>query len=184
MKKVLFLLIILILTIDLFAEDFPVKKEDNNTVRNFLFYKKKFRRKVFSANAFYLEAAGLAYKWSINYDRVLSSTDGSLLTARLGYGMYKDDQNKSISKIPLTVNALFGRKHFLELGLGGVFANTVQNKFVPAADFGYRYQNPKGSIVVRVMITATYESVYSTMSGKELYRTLIPYGGISLGYNF
>ena len=184
MRKGLSIIIILVSTIDLFAGNISVILNNNRNTENFIFYKKKFRRKVFSANAFYFEAAGLAYKWSINYDRVLSSTDGSMLTARLGYGMYKDERNNNISKIPLTINALFGRKHFLEAGLGGVFANTTQNKFVPAADFGYRYQNPKGSIVVRVMITATYESVFSQISGRELYRTIIPYGGVSLGYNF
>lgn len=180
MRKVLFTFFILIISINLFAGDFPIVLKNN---ANNIFYKKKFRRKVFSSNAVYFEAAGLAYKWSINYDRVLSSTDNSLLTLRIGYGMFKDEKGKSVSKVPMTVNVLIGKKHFLEMGGGGVYSNTTYNSFVPAADFGYRYQNPKGGIVVRVLITATYEGEYYP-NGREKFHTIEPYAGVSLGYNF
>lgn len=181
MGKIIILIFTFLYSSILLAENLP---SVNTESENFNFYKKKFRRKVFSSNAFYFEAAGLATKWSINYDRVLSSTDNTLLTARLGYGMFKDEKGISISKIPITLNALFGKKHYLEIGGGGVYSTTKQNKFVPAADFGYRYQNPKGSIVVRVVVTITYESTFSEVSGRELYRSIVPFGGISLGYNF
>ena len=181
-KVLLGFFIVIIFVTNLHAGNKPVVVK-NTSVNSSSFYKKKFRRKVFSSNAFYLEAAGLAYKWSVNYDRVISSTEKSLLTARLGYGMYKDERGKSISKVPMTINVLIGRKHYIELGGGGVYSNTEHNSFVPAADFGYRYQNPKGSIVVRVLVSATYEGEYYP-NGREKFHSIIPYGGISLGYNF
>ena len=183
MRRFVFVFILIFFTVEIFADNLPVTLNSSKK-ENFNFYKKKFRRKVFSSNAFYLEAAGLGYKWSVNFDRVVSSTDNTLLTLRLGYGMFKDEQGKSVSKVPMTVNVLVGgRKHHLEIGAGAVYSNTKFNSFVPAADFGYRYQNPKGGIVVRVLVTATYEGEYYP-NGREKFHSIIPYGGVSLGYNF
>ena len=154
--------------------------KDNNTS---LIYKKKFRRKMFAGNTFFIEGAGLAYKWSINYDRILEASENYMLTARLGYGMYTGDNNLSITKIPATINFLYGNKHFLEVGAGTVYT-TEYKTILPAAQAGYRFQNRKGGIVVRLIATVTYEPHYSAVSGKELYREFIPYGGLSLGYSF
>jgi hypothetical protein len=148
-------------------------------------------------NAFYLELLGNGVAWSINYDRFLAPDFGF----RVGFGYFgigaapigQNQENvisESLTSVPATLNYFIGShdnrgrlgSSKLELGIGIVYVHVTESFFGingaastigETATVGYRYQASDGGFVFRIGFTPIY-----------VVSTLIPTGGLSLGYAF
>jgi hypothetical protein len=138
-------------------------------------------------NALYLELGGSALIYSLNYERMLSSTVG----LRLGGGYmsvtgeddYGDNLSVALLMIPVTVSYLLGEgAHRLELGGGAVFAwasastdtDFASGSGVAATGIvGYRYSAPGGGFLFRAGFTPL-------MGGGGF----LPWFGASFGFTY
>jgi len=156
MKKVLFVILILSCTQNLFAQ-----KKDTAS---------------FSKSAVYAEVLGVAYYYSINYERILVGKKDKL-SLRLGLSVIKDVVY--VSSFPVMLNYISGdRNNRFEAG-GGTLVSVIysSNPYLEKAlafSLGYRYQRPNGKFLFRAAITPViYSSNYFYVGA-----------GISFGYVF
>jgi hypothetical protein len=143
----------------------------------------------FPSNSVYLEIGGIGGFGSVNYERKILEKQSYRLNTRAGISTYhlKDFSGKFNPDliIPLGVNAVFGEKHGLELGLNQIIASVILtnlDNFMPyrsttlnaSAAIGYRYQKSETGILIRVLYSPIYER----------YSYFNHWAGISLGYGF
>lgn len=133
-------------------------------------------------NAAYVELAGNALLYSLNYERRL----GGALTGRVGlmaYGDTEGDAGLGALLVPVMAGYLVGPgPHHLEVGAGVLLAalglaiddaGGVGTGVALTATLGYRYQRPAGGLVLRAGLTP----VVSTEAG-------LLWAGASIGYAF
>lgn len=148
----------------------------------------EFTQNFRALNAFYVEAGGNSDTYSINYDRVVYQQEMVKGAIRIGMGtnlFFMEGEETVYPIVPVEALALVGRKrkHF-EGGLGYTHRFTdnpelLQNMYF--ARLGFRYQVPKGGLLVRVAVTPF-------ISPDKNSRTpgvgVIPRLGFSLGKSF
>jgi len=139
-------------------------------------------------NAVYLDLAGIGGFGSLNYSRHLYSIQHFDFDAFIGISStkLKDFETKFNPQLilPFGIHATFGNKHYLELGIGSAYVNSVRanNNFDPErvstingnATIGYKYQKKQGGFLFRAYYTPIFEQ----------YKTIKHWGGLSLGYAF
>jgi hypothetical protein len=143
----------------------------------------------------YIELAGSAGIWSLNYDLVALNINNFKVGARLGFGFMTEGYPGTTLDVhvPLTVNFMyaFKEKHHIELGVGTQIASYEIRSVKTATDagfvrktealgnmtLGYRFQNPKGGFMFRV-----FYSPFFYQDG--IYFRYEHWGGVSLGYAF
>ncbi|MDG1477308.1 MAG: hypothetical protein P8Q14_09185, partial [Vicingaceae bacterium] len=73
-------------------------------------------------NSIYLELGGNAVFYSVNYERIIVTTDIVHLSLRAGYGTTVEYFGQ-YSIVPLELNLMFGKKfNFFEIGYGQTIA--------------------------------------------------------------
>ncbi|GAB3535195.1 hypothetical protein GCM10027443_23690 [Pontibacter brevis] len=151
-------------------------------------FAQEFTQNFKALNAVYVEVGGNSDVYSINYDRVVYQRDRFKTAVRAGLGtnlFFLEDEDSVYPVVPLEVMALVGnrQKHF-EGGLGYTRRFTddpelIQNMYF--ARLGFRYQVPRGGLLVRVAITPF-------ISPNSESRTpgvgVIPRFGFSIGKSF
>lgn len=148
----------------------------------------EYRGTVKAPNAFYLEISGNSDTYSLNYDRILYQRHIYKLTARAGVGtnlFFQEGEPGVYPVVPLEAMVLFGRniKH-LELGLGYTRRFTTDEDLLQNLYFarlGFRYQQPRGGLVVRLGFTP-FLSPETQTSGPGT--ALVPRFGLSVGRSF
>ncbi|MGB0390623.1 MAG: hypothetical protein ACPGD5_03580 [Salibacteraceae bacterium] len=140
-------------------------------------------------NVIFIEAGGFGGFGSINYERVFIDINKFSFSSRLGIGTYHFvDYTNSFNPdiiIPVTINALYGRNHKIEAGIGQTFSSIVKMNFSDAKtkrstnfhtvlSLGYRYQKETGGLFFR----ATYTPLL------EFNKYYTHWAGISIGYSF
>jgi hypothetical protein len=156
-------------------------------------------------NSLYAEAMGNGLVYSLNYDRLFSSTIG----ARIGVS-YAAPEMVSLTTFPVKVYYLIGLGSGgskLELGLGltvilqpekqaTTFVGQPHDKVrgngvLGSATMGYRYQRAEGGFIFRVGFTPffgmfSHEKDFVPYVPRiyEDHFHLFPWGGISVGYGF
>lgn len=140
-------------------------------------------------NSVSLDILGIGGYGSLNYERTIFNFSSIRVGVRAGISTlnftdYTTKFNPDII-IPISINALYGNKHNLELGAGQVISNIVQASkknykpervFNAHANFtiGYRYQKKKGGFMFRLNYTPII----------EFYNDYRHWGGVSVGYAF
>ncbi len=140
-------------------------------------------------NIIFLEIGGLGGYGSLNYEKVILHKNQLMSTIRVGISTYRviDFTNKfnPDAILPITINALYGQNHKIELGIGNTFSTIVRASlpdmkpsrivdFNTVFSFGYRFQKNTGGVVYRCAYTPILEF------NKYLRHWL----GISFGYSF
>ncbi len=107
-------------------------------------------------NSIYVEMAGVAGNYSVNYDRILGNINHWLhYSAGGGCSVW----NNTVVNFPLHILMMAGPKsHNLELGLGGLpelyFSHYGNDQsFLLFYSFGYRYQKPDGKIRMNITVS-------------------------------
>lgn len=125
--------------------------------------------------AVYVEAGGPGIFLSVNYENRFTE----ILAWRVGFGFALLGYT-----VPVMINFLmFPSPHHLEFGIGiapGEFAvllpgTTPRPVVLLGAHIGYRYQPPQGGVLLRLGFTPL-------LHPESL--TLLPWGGLSLGWAF
>jgi hypothetical protein len=98
-------------------------------------------------NSIYVELAGSAgLFYNVTYDRMLFGGDKIRVSAALGFqyaNLEPDLAFESDYTMSPQVNLLFGRKHYVEIGVGA-FIRFGADQVVYPFRFGYRYQREQG----------------------------------------
>ncbi len=142
-----------------------------------------------AVNSVYVQILGKAGYGSINYERQLLLRGNTRFGLHGGLGTYNVyDFTGSFNPdliIPVSVNALYGSPHSIEIGAGQTISSIVQanpagwqpervNRLSAVFVFGYRFQRPEGGFIFRI----GYNPVF------EFYRRFVHWGGLSFGYAF
>ncbi|MFB6343857.1 hypothetical protein ACE1ET_19200 [Saccharicrinis sp. FJH62] len=149
--------------------------------------------RIYETNsAYYLEAGGNAYSYSINVDHMFRINPTFAIAPRIGFSYTPNllDKHYGISSFPFELNALIpvsGRSHYFELGPGYTYllifgrTNMKDNGGMLTFRLGYRYQRTDGGMVFRAgLLYLTNRSGDFSFSGKS---SLI-WPGISCGFAF
>lgn len=136
-------------------------------------------------NAFYSEIAGSGILVSVNYERYFYLNDNLFIAPKVGIGWIAVG-----GSFPHALTLNYGNNHKLEVGVGGTyitghFFNTF-SKYLPHAILGYRYQKTSG-FLFRATLTPFFitEDVYDSSGIRTQRETrILPWGGLSFGYNF
>ena len=141
-----------------------------------------------SRNAFFVEAAGKAINYSLNYERRYLINESQKVGVQVGVA-----PATGVLYFPLSVNAIWGSSaHQLETGLGLTLeaeSKLVNGRYtyhgldsvrtMATAHIGYRYQPSLGGILFRVAYTPRFE--YPGRA-TEAGRQFVHWFGISLGW--
>ena len=137
----------------------------------------------------YLEAGGYGGYGSINYELPITVVERVNISARLGLGSYHiKDFSNSINPdilIPLGINAYYGRKHHIDMGIGQTISSIIyadktsyepnrKTTFSTNMSLGYRYQKEDGHLMFRVAYTPILEN-------NSDFRH---WGSLAVGYTF
>jgi hypothetical protein len=145
-------------------------------------------------NLIYLEAFGAGGYGSLNYERIVFQQRNKLppnlkIGVRLGLSTFhlRDFNNKFNPDviIPVLINAIYGKTHHLEVGLGQTISNVAQTNGTTFAierqtslnsnfTAGYRYQKSERGVIFRL----NYSPIIST---NKVYNSWF---GLSIGYGF
>lgn len=136
----------------------------------------------------YLEVGGNSDVYSINYDRVIYQREKFKTAVRAGLGtnlFFMENDRTVYPVVPLEVMALVGnnRKHF-EGGLGYTRRFTDNPDLIQSMYFarlGFRYQVPRGGLLVRVAITPF---ISPDPNSRTPGVGVIPRFGFSIGKSF
>jgi hypothetical protein len=139
-------------------------------------------------NAVYLEIAGNGDTYSVNYDRLLFQRSEFKMGLRVGVGsnlFFLPEETSTYPIVPVEAIGMVGRreKHF-EFGLGYTRRFTDNPELLHDMYFGrlgFRYQQPKGGLLVRVALTP-FVSAESNIRTPGL--ALVPRFGLSIGRSF
>ncbi len=123
-------------------------------------FAQEFTQNFRALNALYVEAAGNSDTYSLNYDRVVYQQKAFKAAIRAGIGtnlFFLSGEDSVYPIIPVEALALVGnrRKHF-EGGLGYTRRFTDNPELLQHMYFarlGFRYQVPRGGLLVRVAVT-------------------------------
>jgi hypothetical protein len=147
-------------------------------------------------NTIFAEVGGNGFIYSINYDRLIDLTTKFKLSTRIGvhYTHYVPFQHYKTFCVPVEVSGLYAickQKHFIELGTGisymslyDQFANRQSDMFILALRAGYRFQQPKGGLFVKVGFVPIYDFVDINPDPNAPIHTWFFSGGLGLGYTF
>ncbi len=138
--------------------------------------------------ALFIEALGTGGYGSINISKNIYTFNKLALNARLGLGTYNLlDFQRNFNPdliVPIEINARYGVKHFLNIGLGQVISSTVQSSLQTSIErniilnsslsFGYGFSFASGKLFTGV----TYYLIF------EQNKSLTQWPGLKLGYNF
>ncbi|WP_161888589.1 hypothetical protein [Pontibacter russatus] len=148
----------------------------------------EFTQNFRALNAFYIEAGGNSDTYSVNYDRVVYQQRVFKAAVRIGVGtnlFFMEGEETVYPIVPVEALALVGRrkKHF-EGGLGYTHRFTDNPELLQQMYFarlGFRYQAPRGGLLVRVAVTPF-------ISPDKDSRTpgvgVVPRLGVSVGKSF
>jgi len=127
-------------------------------------------------HALYVEAAGAALLYSVNYEyRPIPELGGRVGFSAIPLCLF-GKCNLYVGG-PLAVTAYIGKgSHHLELG-GGVtlFVGDDDSRFV-VPELGYRYEPPGGGLVLRAMFTPLFRM--------NDVKDWLPWGGVTAGRSF
>ncbi|MFH2096437.1 MAG: hypothetical protein ABIJ16_12075 [Bacteroidota bacterium] len=141
-----------------------------------------FRKRRFANYAFYVEAAGAGWYYSINMDFIIESKEKHIFSARIGTSAYPDTVGMQFHS-PAMLFFLFGRKNMFETGIGVDFAMTqAGTQLNPVLNIGFRHQPPKGGLVYRFAFTPHFKYVEDPDIGDD-YR-FFPWVGIAFGWSW
>nr|WP_245402716.1 hypothetical protein [Pontibacter sp. E15-1] len=120
----------------------------------------EFTQNFRALNAFYIEAGGNSDTYAVNYDRVVYQQKKFKAAIRAGIGtnlFFLSGEPAVYPVVPVEAMALLGnrRKHF-EGGLGYTHRFTDDPELLQHMYFarlGFRYQVPRGGLLVRVAVT-------------------------------
>ncbi|TAE27909.1 MAG: hypothetical protein EAZ92_08815 [Candidatus Kapaibacterium sp.] len=150
-------------------------------------------------NNFFLEAGGNAIAYSLNYERIMGNH--FVLRGGLSFLPVQSAEFRYLAILPVSVSYLIGSTHYLELGLGTMFASyngtearwqynrgsaidisaevTGTPKFaispfpIAIPIIGYRWHPLGGGLNARIAFTPLVS-----------FLGILPFGGISLGWSF
>ena len=140
-------------------------------------------------NSVFIELLGIGGYGSLNFQREFIQVKKIKIGVRIGFSTYNlSDFTTQFNPdiiIPIAINAQYGNKNNLELGLGQVISNIVETNSISFSPertttlhgnftIGYRYQKPKGGFIFRLNYSPIVES----------YQDYQHWGGISFGYAF
>lgn len=139
-------------------------------------------------NAIYLDLGGVGVFGSLNYSRQFLSINKFDFDAHIGISSTKiiDFRTKFNPQIilPFGLHGAFGKTHYLELGVGCAYVNSVliDNKFNPKREYtfngnssiGYKFKKKQGGFLFRIYYSPIFEQ----------FKKIRHWGGLSLGYAF
>ena len=129
-------------------------------------------------NSVYVELLGSApFLYNLTYDRMLLDGDKIRISAAMGFQYINPEFDAVfVSEYSLSpqLNLLFGRKHYLEVGVGA-FIRFESDRVVYPLRIGYRLQKEEGGFFFKAAFTPIYAPTT---------REIGPWGGLCLGYTF
>lgn len=151
-------------------------------------FAQEFTQDFKALSAIYVEVGGNSDAYSINYDRIIYQQERFKTAVRIGLGtnlFFLDDEPAIYPVVPLEVTALVGnrRKHF-EGGLGYTRRLTEDPDLIQSMYFarlGFRYQVPRGGVLVRVAITPF---ISPDSNSRTPGVGVVPRFGLSIGKSF
>jgi hypothetical protein len=136
-------------------------------------------------NVFYSEVAGAGLFISANYERHVYLTDNLFIAPKVGLGWIVLG-----GSFPHALTLNYGLNHKLEVGVGGTYISghffNKFSKYLPHGILGYRYQKNNG-FMFRATLTPFFitEDIYDESGITTQKETrILPWGGLSFGYNF
>ena len=167
-------------------------------ILSLLLFALKLCAQDFKKNAAYIELAGNGIIYSVNYDRVIPLSNQFKLAPRVGIALLPTSKNSDYSNLilPIEINPLWAKnkesKNHFEFGVG-LNLVTVKIQFVndpsetiylakvTTGRLGFRHQKPTGGFMYRVGLVLPIAEDNNAKI-KDLKRNY--FGGISLGYTF
>ncbi|WP_237143986.1 hypothetical protein [Pontibacter pamirensis] len=151
-------------------------------------YAQEFTQNFRALSAMYVEVGGNSDVYSINYDRIIYQREKFKTAVRAGLGtnlFFLEDDAGVYPVVPLEVTAMVGnrRKHF-EGGLGYTRRLTDDPDLLQSMYFarlGFRYQVPRGGLLVRVAFTPF---ISPDPNSRTPGVGVIPRFGLSVGKSF
>lgn len=145
-------------------------------------------------NLIYLEAFGTGGYGSLNYERIIFQQKQKLppnlkVGVRMGISTFHlKDFNNTFNPdiiIPVSINAMYGKTHHIEIGFGQTISNVTQTNSSTFAierktmlnsnlTTGYRYQKSERGVIFRL----NYSPI---ISSNKVYNSWF---GLSIGYGF
>lgn len=151
---------------------------------------------ILKKNTIFAELGGNGFIYSINYDRLIDLSKKFKFSTRIGvhYTHYVPFQYYRTFCVPVEFSGLYAickQSHFIELGTGisymslyDQFANRQSDMFILALRAGYRFQQPKGGMLVKVGFIPIYDFVDINPDPDAPIHTWFFSGGLGLGYTF
>ncbi len=146
------------------------------------------RQKLRALNSLYFELGGNGDIYSFNYDRIVYQQAKLKTGLRLGIGsnlFFLPEEPSVYPIVPVEAIGMLGNreKHF-ELGLGYTHRFTNDPDLTQSMYFGrigFRYQPPRGGLLVRVGATPFVSSEANTRTPGV---AIVPRFGLSIGRSF
>ncbi|MEQ9468292.1 MAG: hypothetical protein RLN88_12840 [Ekhidna sp.] len=149
-------------------------------------------------NALYLELFGNGIMYSINYDRLITTSGNLKISGRVGYSYVNIDLFDEVkgNVIPVEILGWVGNnKGHVEFGVGlssqfvetkdvsilGPTQETKSNAYYLTGRVGYRLQKPDGGFLFRAGFVPMYLLSESTSTDRPEF---VPWFGLSFGYSF
>ncbi len=144
-------------------------------------------------NSVEFELFGQGGFYSLNYERTIFNREKFKTLAEAGIAGYPQSTGVIPLFVPVSINQLFSfHSNHLELGVGHVLINdrlpdgSNDYKFFGSFKIGYRYQKPDGKFLFKAALTPFVD--YWDTVGNTIYVNasvnVVPWGGLTLGYNF
>ena len=159
------------------------QQSEKNTVSEKFSYKNSIEFELFGHGSLY----------SIDYERLIVNKKKIKTLGQIGFAYYPESTGVIPLWIPISINQLisFNSNH-LEFGIGQIIINDEMPdgkddyKLFGSLKIGYRYQKPNGRILIKAAFTPVIE--YWDRIEKNIFGDrsveFIPWGGITVGYNF
>lgn len=151
--------------------------------------KNKFATEKFKyRNSAQFEAFGPAVAYSFNYERNVVNLPRIKTSLQVGAAYIPPPTGLITLHFPINIIQLYSfHQHHIESGLGFILTfSDTDNGATPLRDYdyeafmsfrlGYRYQKPESHWQFKVLFTPILEL--------EGYRDFLPWGGMTIGYNF
>lgn len=138
-----------------------------------------------SQNAIYFELLGKGGLTSLNYDRFIFQKARFAISGRLGIGWLV-----TAITVPHHFTFCYGKKSHLEIGMGGMYFTGREllgsgkvNSYALSPVLGYRLQGGN-RIAFNVFASLLILMNDSTSSNSSNSKSVLPWGGIGIGYTF
>ncbi|SRR6056297_1291199 len=161
--------IILIFLFYLLSLHFSYSQRQNDTIRS-----------IFPGNHVYAEFGGNALTiYSINFERLLCSTDRNFFSARAGFG-YQEYQNYYSFPSELLLSHHLSKHNFIDFGVGFTYFNkNIDELYNIFYRIGYRYQEPREGLSFKIALTP-YTPIIKHKNKKNINLLI----GVAIGYSF